>query len=107
MTAEKIIAKLCEKLDSELYIPVRNELRDIQCTHSLGNRKENFKIAMSQAMLEIAQEFSKSIDDAIAKVSESAKNDADKSEKLSHYQAGRYKYQYALKVLRQLKEMIK
>lgn len=104
MTAEKIIANLCEKLDSELYIPVRDELRDIKCTHSLGNRKEDFKISMSHAMLEIAQEFSKSIDDAIAKVNESAKNDADKSEKLSHYQAGRYKYQYALKILEKLKE---
>lgn len=49
-------------------------------------------------------EFTKLINDEIAKVKEKAKNDADKSERLSHYMAGHYKYQFAIKILNSLKK---
>lgn len=49
-------------------------------------------------------DFIKIIDDEIAKVKEKAKNDADKSERLNHYMAGKYKYQFALKILNSLKK---
>lgn len=49
-TADKFdlaIIKLCEKLDEELYIPVKAELAG-KGQHSLGMRKENFKIVIQE-----------------------------------------------------------
>lgn len=37
------IAILCEKLDTDLYFPLKEELAEKGITHSLGFKKENFK----------------------------------------------------------------
>ena len=40
----KIEEELCEKLDSELYLPVKRELENaVGVSYSLGSRKEDFK----------------------------------------------------------------
>jgi len=38
----KIEETLCEKLDVDVYIPVKEELKNCNVTYSLGMRKEDF-----------------------------------------------------------------
>jgi hypothetical protein len=40
---EAIEIELCEKLDTELYFPVKMQLEKFNIIHSLGIKKENFK----------------------------------------------------------------
>ena len=38
-----LILELCAELDYMIYLPVKYELEGIDCQHSLGARKEDFK----------------------------------------------------------------
>jgi hypothetical protein len=52
----RIEEELCEKLDSELYIPVRDEMKNaVGVSHSLGNRKEDFKDLISEKVRQLKQ----------------------------------------------------
>ena len=46
----KIEQELCEKLDEDVYLPVKEELKDFKKTYSLGMRKEDFKGLISEEM---------------------------------------------------------
>lgn len=50
-----IVEELCEKIDSELYLPVKKELENAKETYSLGNRKEDFKILISIKFSQLKQ----------------------------------------------------
>ncbi len=52
----RIEEELCEKLDSEVYLPVKKELEGIGRTYSLGFKKENFKGLIEKKLREIKQE---------------------------------------------------
>ena len=52
----KIEEELCEKLDTEVYLPVKKELEGINRTYSLGFRKENFKGIIADKSKELKQE---------------------------------------------------
>src|SRR3990170_1253404 len=39
----KLLSDICEHLDYDLYLPVKEELENTKVRHSLGIRKENFK----------------------------------------------------------------
>ncbi len=51
----RIEEELCEKLDSEVYLPVKQELKGINKTYSLGFRKEDFKGLIEKKLLELKQ----------------------------------------------------
>ena len=53
----RIVEELCEKLDSELYLPVRQELKNVQASYSLGNRKEDFKILIDEKFKQLRQKL--------------------------------------------------
>lgn len=47
---EELEIRLCEFLDKEVYLPVKEELKGVGRTYSLGIRKENFKAFMSEEL---------------------------------------------------------
>ena len=52
----RIEEELCEKLDSEVYFPVKEELKGCGRTYSLGIRKENFKGFLAEKFEQLKQE---------------------------------------------------
>ncbi|TET75173.1 MAG: hypothetical protein E3J56_01105 [Candidatus Aminicenantes bacterium] len=57
----RIEEELCEKLDSEVYLPVKKELKGCGRTYSLGIRKENFKGFLAKKFEELKLEAIKEI----------------------------------------------
>lgn len=57
----RIEEELCEKLDLEVYLPVKGELEGIDRTYSLGARKEDFKGFIEKKFKELRQEAIKRI----------------------------------------------
>lgn len=53
----RVVEELCEKLDSELYLPVRQELKDVRASYSLGSRKEDFKILIDEKFKQLRQKL--------------------------------------------------
>ena len=51
----KIEEELCEKLDTNVYLPVKEELKGIDRTYSLGHRKEDFKGLIEKKFKELKQ----------------------------------------------------
>lgn len=47
---EQAIMELSEKLDKEVYLPVKEELAGCGRTYSLGIRKEKFKMALQETI---------------------------------------------------------
>jgi hypothetical protein len=47
--------ELCEKLDSELYLPVRQELKNVRASYSLWSRKEDFKDLIAEKFKQLRQ----------------------------------------------------
>lgn len=54
---DKIERDLCSALDRDVYIPTRDELNKINVTHSLGRRKEDFKIKIHGELEKLKQEI--------------------------------------------------
>ncbi len=52
----KIEEELCKKLDTEVYLPVKQELEGIDRTYSLGARKEDFKGLIEKKLKELKAE---------------------------------------------------
>ncbi len=50
---------LADLLDSELYQPVKQELKQYHITHSLGIKKELFKRKMERVLEELGKEIMK------------------------------------------------
>lgn len=61
----RIEEELCEKLDSEVYLPVKKELEGIGMTYSLGSRKEDFKGLIEKKFNDLKQEAIKWIKEEI------------------------------------------
>lgn len=57
----RIEEELCEKLDLEVYLPVKKELEGIGRTYSLGMRKEDFKGIIEKKFEELRQEAIKEL----------------------------------------------
>lgn len=57
----RIEEELCEKLDLEVYVPVKKELEGIGTTYSLGSRKEDFKDLIEKKFNDLRQEVIKCI----------------------------------------------
>lgn len=57
----RIEEELCEKLDSEVYLPVKKELEGIDRTYSLGAKKEDFKGFIEKKIKELRQEAIKCV----------------------------------------------
>ncbi len=51
----KIEEEICEKLDTVVYLPVKEELKGIVSTYSLGHRKEDFKGIIENKVKELKQ----------------------------------------------------
>ncbi len=51
----KIEEELCEKLDTNVYLPVKEELKGIDRTYSLGHRKEDFKGLIEKKFKDLKQ----------------------------------------------------
>lgn len=58
----RIEEELCYRLDLEVYLPVKEELSDINRSYSLGPRKEDFKKAIEFELLKPRQEAIKYIE---------------------------------------------
>jgi hypothetical protein len=54
---DKIERDLCSALDKDVYIPVRDELNNTTIMHSLGRRKEDFKIMIHNELGQLKQEI--------------------------------------------------
>ncbi len=50
---EKAKRMLCEKIDLDMYLPVKEELKGCDCTYSLGIRKEMFKKLISNTIRDL------------------------------------------------------
>ena len=57
----RIEEELCEKLDTEVYLPVKKELEGIDKTYSLGAKKEDFKGLIEKKFNELRQSAIKDI----------------------------------------------
>ena len=52
---EDIEIELCRKLDEDLYLPVKEELKGINRTYSLGIKKENFKLTIHNCLIKLQE----------------------------------------------------
>ena len=57
----RIEEELCEKLDTEVYLPIKEELEGIDKTYSLGAKKEDFKGLIEKKFNELRQSTIKEI----------------------------------------------
>ncbi len=83
----RIKENLCHRLDTDLYLPVKKELRGIGRTHSLGFKKENFKGTIETELEKVRQNAIEWIKDIIHKVKEGGIY-CDESHDVNFYEDG-------------------